>query len=129
VADSMLKVEITGFEELIALVHSGPEHIGHGVTAASIEWAVRVLDTSQQYVPVKTGALRDSGRVEVLDGNATGLGESRVAIIYDKHYALDQHDNLDYIHPNGGQAHYVTRAVHEHLDDLLPGVSREILVR
>lgn len=71
----------------------------------------RVLPASQELVPVDTGDLRDTAYVDgpfIVEGGVGvtfGYGDS------DVNYALLQHENLDFAHPNGGQAKFAETAL------------------
>jgi hypothetical protein len=125
-ADKMY-VDINGFEQLVGIMRSMPTRLGGATTRATQAWCYRVLTTANsKYTPIKSGDLAASGRVEVLDANTSGTGRSEVAIKFTKDYALDQHENEQYKHPNGGEAHYLLKAVNEHKGELLSDAAREI---
>lgn len=65
-----------------------------------------MLDKSKSHenVPVLTTALRESGYV---NGPLEVGPIVKFAIGYDTHYALLQHENLDFNHPRGGRAKYL----------------------
>jgi hypothetical protein len=64
-----------------------------------------------EYVPVLTGALRDSGKVVGKPGRypviEIGFGGAAVD------YAVIQHENLTFQHPSGGRAKYLELAVRD----------------
>lgn len=64
------------------------------------EVARAIYEKSQEYVPVQTGNLRDSGSYTVKD--------ARAVITYDADYALQVHENL-----NSRGAKYLERAIAE----------------
>lgn len=69
-----------------------------------------ILQQSQALVPVDTGALRDSAM-------RIGPETTRTAVVVELRYgrfglvpyALEQHENVLYQHPHGGQAHYLSQ--------------------
>ena len=61
--------------------------------------AERLLSDSRIYVPVLTGALKDSGRVEVMPSFGEAVTAFRV--VYDTGYAEKQHE-VEYRHPSLG---------------------------
>jgi len=72
--------------------------------------ATRLLADSRAFVPVLTGALKDSGRVEVMPSPDDALRIIRVT--YNVPYALRQHEEEDYWHPSlgfRGAAKYLTK--------------------
>lgn len=101
--------EIIGLSQLIAkfenMIRDAPEENKRDIR----ESAGEVLKNAQGYTPVRTGALRDSGRLE--DGD----DESSVKIIFGSDsvdYAVPVHENLDAHHDNG-QAKFLERACQE----------------
>lgn len=83
--------------------------------------AQQILQDSQALVPVDTGALKSSG--EVIDQGDTVIinyGDDSIGAggIPSREYALDQHENLSYYHPNGGQAKYLEEPFLRRLDEV-----------
>ena len=67
--------------------------VSHG-TARGIQRALSILlEESRRQVPRDTGALRESGHVEL-------LGDSG-RVVYDAPYAILQHERTDFVHPHG----------------------------
>lgn len=64
-----------------------------------------LLGKSVERAPVDTGDLRGSGFAEV-NGNETTVGFTAV-------YALRQHEELQYNHPQGGEAKYLENPLKE----------------
>jgi len=86
--------------------------------------ADRLLVWSQPEVPVDTGALKSTG-VAMVDPGALEAG-----VAYDTDYAVRQHEELSYQHPNGGKAKYLEDPLKAHGQDLLKviaaGVKRRL---
>ena len=92
-----------------------------------------ILEASQPLVPVDTGSLQASGRVEtpVLAGP---VGE--VTIRYGgsegfqgripRNYAIRVHEDLSMNHPRGGQAKYLETAVLAATDAVVPGLAEAL---
>lgn len=83
-------------------------------------------------VPVRSGALRRSGRSDVtfpmvtITFGTTGHDETGRAT---SHYAIPNHENMSYRHPRGGSAKFLTRQLHpghELLDVLARHIRRVI---
>lgn len=68
--------------------------------------AMTIFKLSQEYVPVDTGALRDSGRIEELD-------DGNYRIVYERPYAAYQHEETDLTHTAPAQAKYLEDAAYE----------------
>lgn len=85
-----------------------------------------IFETSQEYVPVKTGELALSGFLEIDDT----VKHPRVVIGYAARgkpdYAVIVHENLEVQHAHPTRAKYLETAVAEHFDDILPRVHRHV---
>lgn len=80
-----------------------------------------VLQVSNGRVPLLEGTLERSGRVSDPEVD----GESVVgAVSYDTPYAVRQHEETDYHHPDGRQAKYLESAVND-----TAGVQRAIIAQ
>lgn len=101
-----LSVEVVGLEAVFKALDSlGPE-VMEAASVAAAEEADFIFPITQGQVPVNTGALRDTGRVEEPENET---GELTVAIAYGDEtvdYALAVHEDLEAIHPHG-KAKYV----------------------
>jgi hypothetical protein len=67
-----------------------------------------LLRASQKLVPVKTGYLKSTGRVE--QGKGVGMAAS-AAVIYDAPYAIYVHENMEARHASPTQAKFLSDAV------------------
>ena len=96
------------------------------VAAALKAEMMLVLEEAKSRVPVDTGALRDSGRVEIEDN---GSGPIRARITFGNetvHYAVEVHENIQAHHPRGGEAKYLESALNEEARLLLAAVVRRV---
>jgi hypothetical protein len=88
---------------------AGPEAMQR-VGAGLYRGGQAIIADAVGLVPVDTGVLRDSAIVQepVVNGDevTVELGFGGAA----SDYAIEQHENLDYKHPNGGQAKYLETA-------------------
>jgi len=76
---------------------------------ALVQVARRLLADSKAFVPVLTGALKDSGKVEIFPTLKQAV--SMVRVVYDLEYAERQHE-IPYNHPSlgfFGAARYLTK--------------------
>lgn len=85
-----------------------PEKATKAASASLYQEAEKIMtDSKENYVPVDTATLKGSGTVllpEVKNRQVTvtmGYGGNA------EDYALIQHENLEFKHPNGGQAKYL----------------------
>lgn len=79
-----------------------------------------LLEVSRREVPLDTGALSRSGRV---DSNGS---EARVGISYDTPYARVQHEDTSLNHPNGRNAKYVEGPMQREQQAMLAIIAGEI---
>lgn len=95
-------------------------------TPLSICARLNIFPKSQEQVPVKTGALKDTGRINKAQINQSGT-RVRIEIAYGGlskqfgkfvRYAVIQHETMHYKHPNGGKAKYLTDPGFESLKQL-----------
>ena len=80
-------------------------------TQILLEEAPRIEETAKVRTPEKTGKLKESVKVRVSrDKRRPGLYAQASARNHGYDYALIQHENLSYNHPNGGQAKFLESA-------------------
>jgi hypothetical protein len=118
-----VKVDDRGFEAIRRRVE---QNIVQVVQDALNEVAQQVLDRSQDLVPVKTGALRDSGYIT----SGEQGGYPSVTITYgggDVPYAYKVHEDLEMRHPNGGQAKFLEQAFIEYEQVAIDTIQQRVL--
>lgn len=118
-----VKVDNNGFEVIRRRVEQG---LVQAVQDALNEVAQQILERSQDLVPVRTGALRDSGYITSGDQG----GYPSVTITYgggDVPYAYQVHEDLEMRHPNGGQAKYLEQAVIEYEQVAIDTIQQRVL--
>lgn len=91
-------------DEIIqAIIASGEEGALAAARALRAE-AQEVLAHSQMEVPVDTGALKNSGRIDPIVGIKTTANSMEVDVVYGStaaDYAVYVHENLESHHPHG----------------------------
>lgn len=102
----------------------GAKEVAHNLTVAGDRWrhaveaglymaANNIMARSKRLVPVDLGALKGSGYVTLPQRSPSKtlveMGYGGTA----KDYAVPQHERLDFKHPDGGQAKYLSTAVDE----------------
>jgi hypothetical protein len=90
--------------------------------ALRVEAEVEMTEAKAR-TPVRTGALRASGRVEALPGGALGVRWAFGGPAID--YAIEVHENLTAFHPVG-QAKYLESVLQESAPYLLERVARRM---
>lgn len=107
-----MPVRITSIERVLRSVGKAKTDGAIKIREGLEKCAGVVYRKSQGYVPVDTGALKASGRVEV-SGQGNG---ARASVVYGgptAHYALYVHEDLTKHHKAPTCAQYLTRALRE----------------
>lgn len=88
-----------------------------GVTKA----AVRLAGLAVDQTPVQDGILRGSAQV-----TAATTSDPRALVSFDTPYAVRQHEELGYQHPQGGNAKYLERPLREREVELRGIIAAEL---
>lgn len=92
-----------------------------------LEEAPRIEETAKIRTPEKTGKLKESVKVRVSrDKRRPGLFAQASARNRGYDYALIQHENLSYNHPNGGQAKFLESAFVEGVERIERRIEQEV---
>ena len=96
-------------------------------TQILLEEAPRIEETAKVRTPEKTGKLKESVKVRVSrDKRRPGLYAQASAFNRGYDYALIQHENLSYNHPNGGQAKFLESAFVEGVERIERRIEQEV---
>lgn len=96
-------------------------------TQILLEEAPRIEETAKVRTPEKTGKLKESVKVRVSrDKRRPGLYAQASATNRGYNYALIQHENLSYNHPNGGQAKFLESAFVEGVERIERRIEQEV---
>lgn len=96
-------------------------------TQILLEEAPRIEETAKIRTPEKTGKLKESVKVRVSrDKRRPGLYAQASATNRGYNYALIQHENLSYNHPNGGQAKFLESAFVEGVERIERRIEQEV---
>ena len=96
-------------------------------TQILLEEAPRIEETAKIRTPEKTGKLKESVKVRVnRDKRRPGLYAQASATNRGYNYALIQHENLSYNHPNGGQAKFLESAFVEGVERIERRIEQEV---
>ena len=96
-------------------------------TQILLEEAPRIEETAKVRTPEKTGKLKESVKVRVnRDKRRPGLYAQASATNRGYNYALIQHENLSYNHPNGGQAKFLESAFVEGVERIERRIEQEV---
>lgn len=96
-------------------------------TQILLEEAPRIEETAKIRTPEKTGKLKGSVKVRVSrDKRRPGLYAQASATNRGYNYALIQHENLSYNHPNGGQAKFLESAFVEGVERIERRIEQEV---
>lgn len=97
--------EITGIREAIRGINRTITTINDSTKTAIMECALDLKGKSQEKAPIKDGHLRGSATVTAIR-NGAEIGFNEI-------YALKQHEELGYRHPQGGEAKYLERPLQQ----------------
>ena len=96
-------------------------------TQILLEEAPRIEETAKIRTPEKTGKLKESVKVRVSrDKRRRRLYAQASAKNHGYDYALIQHENLSYNHPNGGQAKFLESAFVEGVERIERRIEQEV---
>ena len=96
-------------------------------TQILLEEAPRIEETAKIRTPEKTGKLKESVKVRVSrDKRRPGLYAQASAKNRGYDYALIQHENRSYNHPNGGQAKFLESAFVEGVERIERRIEQEV---
>ena len=96
-------------------------------TQILLEEAPRIEETAKIRTPEKTGKLKESVKVRVSrDKRRPGRYAQASARNRGYDYALIQHENLSYNHPNGGQAKFLESAFVEGVERIERRIEQEV---
>lgn len=127
---------LKGLKDVVSNIQDAVDDIEHGSAEGLAEALLYVATESQQRAPVDTGDLRGSVEVAIdgevyahgnkgtNDATVTVTGEvpesaTKGEVSYNTPYAADQHEQISYDHPRGGQAKYLESVLVENKDRIL----------
>lgn len=97
-----MSLEVAGLDDLQAYLQRLRTDVPRGAQEGHDIVMAATLSNARPLVPVKTGQLRDSGRI-VHRGQET-------IVEFTAPYAAEVHERTDIPHPNGGQAKFLETA-------------------
>lgn len=104
-----VSAKVEGLQTFVRAVGKAKAAIKLSMAEGVKKCAEVILKKSQVYVPVDTGDLKRSGRVEV---SGSGMG-AKAAVIYRDPVAVIVHEDMEAQHAPPTQAKFVERAVRE----------------
>lgn len=107
-ANKNLDFKIEGIDKAVKEFEKRASKIKSSTPKAMRDIGQDLLGKSVERAPVDQGDLRGSGFSEV-DGTVTTIG-------FTEPYALRQHEELQYTHPQGGEAKYLERPLNENIN-------------
>lgn len=107
-------MELTGIQDVMAQMASALERIPGLTKEGMQDVANDIWQRAADKAPVKTGALRGSGAIGVVQNG----DEITAEISFNEKYAAIQHERVDFHHPKGGEAKYLERAALEKADQI-----------
>ena len=120
--DIEVSTQIAGIENKLEMVINAIKGLTPDVLLEILE---PVLEQSQIYCPVKTGALKNSSYLEVMQQGTGGtisaeIGYGRGGV---PHYTIFVHEDMEKFHVPPTQAKFLERAI----DEILPNIQDQIL--
>lgn len=113
-----MSTRITGVEATAAALGAARLLFRKAALEATQQVAQAVYDLSQYYVPVDTGALKASGRIEWTANRFGGEGRVTYGGYIDVYYALYVHEDVTKQHADPTCAKFLERAVAETRKDM-----------
>ena len=111
-------------EEVISALTRIEGHIGEWSGEALLKVGQEILEVAKERTPVVTGALRDSGQVELVPGD-----NPEVNIVFggeDTAYAIYVHENLKAKHTPPGRSKFLESAVQDHVSVIRGEIEHEL---
>lgn len=121
--------KVQGLASILSGLRTEPARVNTAMAGALYKEANKIMTRSKELVPVDTGALKNSGYVELpkVEGNTVtvemGYGGPAAP------YALRQHEDLALNHPNGGQALYLAQPFNEAKSGMAGRIAAEVRKR
>ena len=108
-------MSVDGLSEVEARLNRAIQEIQGATKQSIMDVSFDLLGKAVNLAPVDTGDLRGSGKAEfdVVGETITGT------VSFNTPYALRQHEELNYNHPNGGQAKYLQQPFEENAEKYL----------
>lgn len=124
---SVSRVTVSGLDEASKHLTKFLRTVETVPTQILLEEAPRIEETAKVRTPEKTGKLKESVKVRVSrDKRRPGLYAQASAFNRGYDYALIQHENLSYNHPNGGQAKFLESAFVEGVERIERRIEQEV---
>jgi hypothetical protein len=112
---------LKGLREVQAAFDAKLKEIDGKVTPEALkEVAFDLLGKAVQLAPVDTGDLRGSGAVDIDENSNTAT------VSFNTPYAVRQHEELEYRHPQGGQAKYLEQPFKENADKYIKHLAASV---
>lgn len=117
----MSSVSVKGLQNLESIINDIPNR-----TKKGIEKAMGIIyDASQPLVPVDTGALKRSGKIEEVN-NGMKIKYHSENPNNGYNYAVIQHENTSFNH-RVGQAKYLEDAIKSNMDKIEEAIVKEVI--
>ena len=101
---------IDGLNEVLRNLDMVERKVKESIRNSVRDCSFDLLQRAKDLTPVDTGDLKASGFVEITDnGDVVEVG-------FNTPYALKQHEDLTYNHPQGGQSKYLEEPFQQNLD-------------
>lgn len=105
---------LVGVDSVLAKLGAALSSAGDLTKEGMQDVANDIWQRAADKAPVKTGALRGSGAIGVVQNG----DEITAEISFNEKYAAVQHERVDFHHPKGGEAKYLEKAAMEKADQV-----------
>ena len=104
---------VIGLIQLKQRLNKMPMVIKFGAARALYQFALEIMAEAKEIVPVDTGALKDSGTVELatVEEKFVKCNLHFGSTEPSSKYAIYVHENLEAHHPSGGQAKFLEKPI------------------
>ncbi len=100
-----------GDQQIVANIRKLGKAYPQAMAAALYKLGVVIIAEGIRRAPVEFGVLRASAYVSPPQGEGV---KASVELGFGTVYALPQHERLDYVHPKGGEAKYLEKAINQY---------------
>ena len=105
----MVNFQLEGMEDCLEGINRQLAKINQAVREEVIDACLHLRGQAVERAPIKDGFLRGSGIEEFKETSGVFYGE----VSFNQPYALEQHENLFFNHPKGGEAKYLEKPLLE----------------
>ena len=111
-----------GIDNVMRNLQAKINEIKDATKEAVNEVALDLIGKAKERAPLDTGDLRGSGFANMTEGN----NKYKAKVGFSEPYALEQHENLQYQHPRGGEAKYLENPLKENEERYIDHIKSKV---